>query len=134
MAKTTKVLNDEVRAKYVSIINDALAAAGEEVLVVASNELAIPVVDSEKNDKWVVLTIKVPTGTRDGEEYDGYSMANDYKIKLTNKALKAAEKARKAEADKAKRAAKKKEGEQLSSIQNCHQNLIFKQNYVIIKV
>lgn len=111
MAKTTKVLNDEVRAKYISIINDALAAAGEEVLVVASNELAIPVVDSEKNDKWVVLTIKVPTGTRDGEEYDGYSMANDYKIKLTNKALKAAEKARKAEADKAKRAAKKKEGE-----------------------
>ena len=111
MAKTTKVLNDEVRAKYISIINDALAAAGEEVLVVASNELAIPVVDSEKNDKWVVLTIKVPTGTRDGEEYDGYSMANDYKIKLANKALKAAEKARKAEADKAKRAAKKKEGE-----------------------
>lgn len=111
MAKTTKALNDEVRAKYISIINDALAAAGEEVLVVASNELAIPVVDSEKNDKWVVLTIKVPTGTRDGEEYDGYSMANDYKIKLTNKALKAAEKARKAEADKAKRAAKKKEGE-----------------------
>lgn len=111
MAKTTKALNDEVRAKYISIINDALAAAGEEVLVVASNELAIPVVDSEKNDKWVVLTIKVPTGTRDGEEYDGYSMANDYKIKLANKALKAAEKARKAEADKAKRAAKKKEGE-----------------------
>lgn len=111
MAKTTKVLNDEVRAKYISIINDALAAAGEEVLVVASNELAIPVVDSEKNDKWVVLTIKVPTGTREGEEYDGYSMAEAYKIKLTNKALKAAEKARKAEADKAKRAAKKKEGE-----------------------
>lgn len=111
MAKTTKVLNDEVRAKYISIINDALAAAGEEVLVVASNELAIPVLDSEKNDKWVVLTIKVPTGTRQGEEYDGYSMAEDYKIKLTNKALKAAEKARKAEADKAKRAAKKKEGE-----------------------
>ena len=110
MAKTTKALNDEVRAKYISIINDALAAAGEEVLVVASNELAIPVVDSEKNDKWVVLTIKVPTGTRDGEEYDGYSMANDYKIKLTNKALKAAEKARKAEADKAKRAAKKEGG------------------------
>ena len=110
MAKTTKALNDEVRAKYISIINDALAAAGEEVLVVASNELAIPVVDSEKNDKWVVLTIKVPTGTRDGEEYDGYSMANDYKIKLANKALKAAEKARKAEADKAKRAAKKEGG------------------------
>ena len=110
MAKTTKALNDEVRAKYISIINDALAAAGEEVLIVASNELAIPVVDSEKNDKWVVLTIKVPTGTRDGEEYDGYSMANDYKIRLANKALKAAEKARKAEADKAKRAAKKEGG------------------------
>lgn len=104
MAKSLKVLNDEVRAQYMSVVREAMAQAGDEVLEVASNELAIPVVDSEGNEKWVVLTIKVPTGSRDGDAYDGYSMAEDYQLKQAAKAAKAAEKAAKAERDKAKRA------------------------------
>ena len=109
MAKTMKTLNDEVRALWVQRVSECLSTE-DEVLVVGANELAIPVVDSEGNEKWVVLTIKVPTGSRDGDAYDGYAMAEDYQLKLTNKAAKAAEKERKAAADKAKRA-KKNEGE-----------------------
>ena len=109
MAKTMKTLNDEVRAQYLERVQSVLSA-DDEVLVVGSNELAIPVVDSEGNEKWVVLTIKVPTGSRDGDAYDGYALAEDYQLKLANKAAKAAEKERKAAADKAKRA-KKNEGE-----------------------
>ena len=104
-----KTLNDEVRALWVQRVSECLSTE-DEVLVVGANELAIPVVDSEGNEKWVVLTIKVPTGSRDGDAYDGYAMAEDYQLKLTNKAAKAAEKERKAAADKAKRA-KKNEGE-----------------------
>ena len=104
-----KALNDEVRAQYLERVQSVLSA-DDEVLVVGSNELAIPVVDSEGNEKWVVLTIKVPTGSRDGDAYDGYAMAEDYQLKLANKAARAAEKERKATADKAKRA-KKNEGE-----------------------
>ena len=109
MAKTMKALNDEVRAQYLQRVTDCLSQE-DEVLVVGSNELAIPVVDSEGNEKWIVLTIKVPTGSRDGDAYDGYAMAEDYQLKLANKAAKAAEKERKAAADKAKRE-KKSEGE-----------------------
>jgi hypothetical protein len=109
MAKTMKTLNDEVRALWVQRVSECLSTE-DEVLVVGANELAIPVVDSEGNEKWVVLTIKVPTGSRDGDAYDGYAMAEDYQLKLANKAAKAAEKERKAAADKAKRA-KKNEGE-----------------------
>ena len=109
MAKTMKTLNDEVRALWVQRVSECLSTE-DEVLVVGANELAIPVVDSEGNEKWVVLTIKVPTGSRDGDAYDGYAMAEDYQLKLTNKAAKAAEKERKAAADKGKRA-KKNEGE-----------------------
>lgn len=104
-----KTLNDEVRALWVQRVSECLSAE-DEVLVVGANELAIPVVDSEGNEKWVVLTIKVPTGSRDGDAYDGYAMAEDYQLKLSNKAAKAAEKERKAAADKAKRV-KKNEGE-----------------------
>ena len=109
MAKTMKTLNDEVRALWVQRVSECLSTE-DEVLVVGANELAIPVVDSEGNEKWVVLTIKVPTGSRDGDAYDGYAMAEDYQLKLANKAAKAAEKERKAAADKVKRA-KKNEGE-----------------------
>ena len=109
MAKTIKTLNDEVRALWVQRVSECLSTE-DEVLVVGANELAIPVVDSEGNEKWVVLTIKVPTGSRDGDAYDGYAMAEDYQLKMANKAAKAAEKERKAAADKAKRA-KKNEGE-----------------------
>ena len=112
MAKTQKSLNDELRALWVQRVSNCLSQE-DEVLVVGANELAVPVVDTDGNEKWIVLTIKVPTGSRDGDAYDGYAMAEDYQLKLANKAAKAAkaaEKERKAAADKAKRA-KKNEGE-----------------------
>ena len=111
MAKTMKTLNDEVRAQYLERVQSVLSA-DDEVLVVGSNELAIPVVDSEGNEKWIVLTIKVPTGSRDGDAYDGYAMAEDYQMRQNAKAAKAAERERKSAERKTKtKAAKKNEGE-----------------------
>ena len=111
MAKTKKVLHEEIRAKFMKLVSDCLAEKDEEILVVGSNEIALPVVDTEGEERWLVLTFKVPTGSRDGDAYDGYSMKEDYEMKLAEKAEKAAEKAKKAEKDKAKReaAAKAKE-------------------------
>ena len=48
------------------------------------------------------MTVKVPTGSRDGEAYDGYAMAEEYRLKVAEKA----EKARKAAEAKAKKIAK----------------------------
>ena len=94
MAKTQKSLNDELRAMYLERVHACLSQE-DEVLVVGANELAVPVVDTEGNEKWIVLTVKVPTGTRDGDAYDGYSMAEDYRMRQADKAAKAAERARK---------------------------------------
>ena len=112
MAKLTrKQLDEEIKVRFLEGVSEHLTNVGEEVLRVGSNELALPVVDSEGEERWLVLTFKVPTGSRDGEAYDGYSMKQDYEMKLQEKAEKAAEKAKKAEKDKAKReaAAKSKE-------------------------
>jgi hypothetical protein len=111
MAKTAKVLNEEIKGRFLDGVAEHLTQVGEEVLRVGSNEIAIPVLDSEDNEKWLVLTFKVPTGSRDGDAYDGYSMAEDYKMKLKEKAEKQAAKDAKAAADKAKREAKAKEKE-----------------------
>lgn len=108
MAKSKKALHEEIRQRYMA---DFLAKyEGEEVLQTKSNEYAIPTLDSEGNEEWIVITFKVPTGTRDGEAYDGYEEAEAYKDGLAEKAIKA-EAAAKAKAakiarDKADREAK----------------------------
>ena len=106
MAKSTKILNDEIKTRYLEGISEHLSVCGEEVLRVGSNELAIPVLDEDNNEKWLVLTFKVPTGSRndDGtrEEYDGYGEAESYELKLKEKAEKKA----KAEKEKARKIAK----------------------------
>ena len=90
MATTSKKsLHDALRAKYIERVSKFLADAGEEVLVTGSNEIALPCVDSEGNDEFIVITFKVPTGSRDGDAYDGYSIAEDFKIKSAEKAEKA---------------------------------------------
>lgn len=109
MAKTAKVLNEEIKGRFLDGVSEHLTNAGEEVLRVGSNEIAIPVVDEDGNEKWLVLTFKVPTGSRDGDAYDGYAMAEDFKMKCEDKERKAKEKAEKAAKDKAKREAKAKE-------------------------
>ena len=109
MAKTAKVLNDEIKVRFLEGVAEHLSNVGEEVLRTGSNEIALPVLDEDGNEKWLVLTFKVPTGSRDGDAYDGYSMAEDYKMKLEDKERKAKEKAEKAAKDKAKREAKAKE-------------------------
>lgn len=101
MAKTQKSLNDELRAMYLERVHECLSKE-DEVLVVGTNELAIPVVDTDGNEKWIVVSVKIPTGTRDGDSYDGYSMAEDYRLRQKNKAEKAAERERKTAERKAK--------------------------------
>ena len=101
MAKTQKSLNDELRAMYLARVSECLSQE-DEVLVVGANELAVPVVDTDGNEKWIVLTVKVPTGTRDGDAYDGYAMAEDYRMRQEDKAAKAAERERKTAERKAK--------------------------------
>ena len=101
MANTQKSLNDALRALYLSKVSNCLSEE-DEVLVVGANELAVPVVDADGNEKWIVFTVKVPTGSRDGDAYDGYAMAEDYRMRQTAKAEKQAERERKTAERKAK--------------------------------
>ena len=112
MAKLTrKQLDEEIKLRFLEGVSEHLESCGEEVLRVKSNEIALPVVDSDGEERWLVLTFKVPTGERGGDPYDGYSMAEDYRMSLEKKAAKAAEKNAEAAKKKAKREAKKEAGQ-----------------------
>lgn len=103
MANSRKQLRENLKKEYVELLSEYLNGIGEEVLRVGSNELAFPVTDTEGNEDFIVLVVKIPTGANKGAEpYDGYAMAEDYELKLKNKE----EKAKKTAEEKAKKIAK----------------------------
>lgn len=100
---TEKTLCENLRAFHLNEIIKIYESRDDEVLRTASNEIAIPVVDSEGNERYIVITVKVPTGSRDGDAYDGYAIAEDYAMKCAERKAKAEEKARKSAERKSKK-------------------------------
>ena len=112
MAVSRKLERELIRADFLARVSEFLRTNGEDVLLVKSNEIAIPVVGCEDNEDFLVITFKVPTGANKGAEpYDGYAEAENYAHNLAEKARKAsereAEKARKIERDKIAREKRK---------------------------
>ena len=98
--KPNAVLNNELKKFYLDKIRSLLEGLDEDVMQVKSNELAFPVVDSEGNEKSIVIVVKVPTGANKGTEpYDPYAMKEEFDLKEKAKKEKA-EKLAKAKAEK----------------------------------
>jgi hypothetical protein len=105
---SNKKANEFARETYLNEIMNYFRDH-EDVLRVKSNEIAIPIVDCNDVEKYIVITVKVPTGADKGREpFDGYAEAEDYEHKLKEKAIKAQKKAeakaKKIEHDKKMRA------------------------------
>ena len=66
-----------------------------EVLETASNQYCIPVVHKDGDEGYITITFSIPKGSRDGEPYDGYVMAEEFKRKCNERAQKIAEALRK---------------------------------------
>lgn len=125
--KSVQVLNNEIRMKYLDLLEKFLTENGEEVLRVPVSEnsksrnynLAMPTVDEEGNEKAIIIAFTVPTGSRKSEEpYDVYEANEAYltnvkeqdekeKAKQEKKEREAAERKRKAEAKKTIKTMKK---------------------------
>ena len=111
----TKIRND--------ILNDIISILSHkydtDVMPVSASELTIPVVDEEGNEKFALIKVSIPRGTRNGDggylPYDGYKAHEDYvgeqeekeakRIASEQKRLdKEAQKQRKREAKQVKKA------------------------------
>ena len=85
MAISRKVEREILKEQYLQKVID-LFVTDEEVLRTKSNEICFPVVGSEGNEDFIVITVKIPTGANKGTEpYDGYEIAKDYEMKLEDK-------------------------------------------------
>lgn len=90
---------DSVREHLMNCAKTLYEGLQYDVLRTNSNELCVPIVGDDGEEGYLVLTFKIPSGSRDGDPYDGYLVAQDY-------AERQAEKAKKAEKAKAEKAAK----------------------------
>jgi len=102
MASNAKQVREAIKSEWLDLLTEVVQRRGDETLQTASNEFAVPVVDGEGGEHYVVITIKIPTGSRDGDAYDGYAAAEDYAMKCEAKRAKQAEKERKSAERKSK--------------------------------
>lgn len=82
---TNKQANDKLRAEHVERILSILQSKGEDAFKIASNVVVYPVVNDNKEEEWIRVTISIPKGSRDGEKFDGYIEKDDYEFRLARK-------------------------------------------------
>ena len=113
---TKAQLETKLRNTFLTFVTEQIQTAFDtDVLAVSASELAIPTIDEEGNEKFVLIKVSIPRGTRNGEggydPYDGYAVAEDYAQDCVEKAQKKADaeakKQKKIAADEKKRAEKK---------------------------
>ena len=109
-------LENGIRTRFLDLIASTIAQEMEtDVLPVSASELVVPCLDEEGNEKWALIKVSIPRGTRNGnggyDAYDGYAMAEEYAEETREKAQKKAEaeakKQEKIAKDEQKRAEKK---------------------------
>ena len=122
MSKSKAELETAIRNDILSKITEMLSVQmGTDVRPVSASELMIPVLDEEKNEKYAVIKVSIPRGTRNGSgynPYDGYAAADEYKADLEKKAAKKAASAAKKEQAAKLREAKREARQVKKAVEN----------------
>lgn len=109
-------LENLLRNQYLELVTQTISNQVDvDPLPISASELAIPCLDAEGNEAWVVIKITIPRGKRNGnggyDPYNGYALAEDYQEALHDRAEKKAaveaKKQAKIAKDEQKRAEKK---------------------------
>lgn len=83
-------IRNEILDSLANFINETM---NTDPLRVSTSEIAVPVVDAEGNEKFALIKVSIPRGTRsDGgyEPYDGYAAADEYNYELQQREAKTA--------------------------------------------
>lgn len=104
-ASLETAIRNDILAAFIDFLSEHYET---DVMPVSASELAMPVVDAEGNEKFALIKVSIPRGSRNGDggydPFDGYAAAEDWKLVLADKADKEAKRKEKAE-----RAEKEKE-------------------------
>lgn len=92
MAKSRMALETEIRNAILEELSATLQRNHDtDVLPVSTSEITIPVVDSEGNERFALIKVSIPRGTRNEgsyKDYDGYAAADSFKLEQQDKLAK----------------------------------------------
>ena len=118
-ALETAIRND-ILAAITAFLSEHFEA---DVMDVSASELTMPVVDAEGNEKFALIKVSIPRGTRNGDggydAYDGYAAHDEWELVKADKADKEAkrkEKAERAEKERARKAEARKTIKKLNTV------------------
>ena len=104
---TQKNITDQLRARFTADFTEFLAQKYDvDVCRTAAGTLMIPAVDDAGEDRWVKISIIIPKDANEENGTDGYSLAQEYNLKLQAAADRKERREKEAAARAAKRAAK----------------------------
>ena len=104
-----KNITDQLRNSFTADLAEFLAAKYDvDVCRTAAGTLMIPAVDTEGEDRWVKFSVIIPKDADEENGTDGYSLAQEYQLKLNAAAARKAENERKSAEKAAKAAARQK--------------------------
>ena len=104
---TQKNITDQLRARFTADFTEFLAQKYDvDVCRTAAGTLMIPAVDDAGEDRWVKISIIIPKDASEENGTDGYSLAQEYDLKLQAAAERKERREKEAAARAAKRAAK----------------------------
>ena len=116
-------LETAIRNDILSFLTEQLSAHYDtDVMDVSASEITIPVVDAEGNEKFALIKVSIPRGTRSNgtyEPYDGYAAHEEWELIKADKADKEAarrEKAERAEKEKERKRAAKQTIKKLNTV------------------
>lgn len=104
---TRKQEQDKIRTDFLQDLIAFIDGRGDEPLQIKKNEVAFPIVFENGDEAFMKIAISIPTGSRDGDIFDAYSLKEEFLINEKRKAetakKKAEEKAKKIARDEKQR-------------------------------
>ena len=108
---TRKQQNENKRTEILKKIWALIESEGDEVIQIKKNEIAFPFVYDNGDESFVKIAVSIPSGSRDGDIFDAYSLHEEFEINEKKKAetakRKEEEKKKKIERDEKQRAQNK---------------------------
>lgn len=103
--KTVSQMRTEARDNFMKELMELIQKyKGDDTLIYKGNAFCVPGVLENGDEIYRQVTVSIPTGTRDGKQFDGYEEHENYMLEQEEKRIAAEERA----AEKAKQAAERK--------------------------
>lgn len=79
--KNSNKLKNEFRKNWRNLLAKQISELGEDVLIIGSNKICFPTVLENGEETYLVIEVKIPRGSRNGDEFDPYTLEREYKEK-----------------------------------------------------